>query len=58
MPNDLRVQAAHAYMAHPNIHIGYNFNKGGVGTVRAITNEHPIDITQADTSIMNLSFQL
>jgi hypothetical protein len=50
MPNDFLVQAAQAYIAQPAIHIGYNTSKGGLGTVRAIVIEHPIDIAQAKNS--------
>jgi hypothetical protein len=50
MPKDFLVQAAQAYIAQPRIHIGYNTSKGGLGTVRAIVIEHPIDIAQATSS--------
>jgi hypothetical protein len=51
MPKLFRVNAAHAYIAHPAIHSMYNNNKGGLGTVNAITNEQPMLINQAMTSI-------
>jgi hypothetical protein len=50
MPKDFLVQAAQAYIVQPRIHIGYNTSKGGLGTVRAIVIEHPIDIAQATSS--------
>ena len=50
MPNDLRVQAAQAYIAQPTIQIGYKTRSGGVGTVSAIVIAHPIEIAQARSS--------
>lgn len=54
MPTDLRVQAAHAYIAQPVIQTGYNANSGGLGTVSAIVIEHPMLIAHAISSTVNL----
>lgn len=53
MPNDLRLQAAQAYIEQPAIHTGYKASSGGLGTVNAIVNEHPIEIAQAQSSTTN-----
>ena len=39
------------YKAQPLIQIGYRRSKGGLGPVKAIVIEQPIDINQANNSI-------
>lgn len=51
MPKDLRVKAAHKYKEQPKIQIGYKRSSGGLGTVRAIVIEQPIEIAHAKSSI-------
>ena len=51
MPKLFRVNAAHAYIAHPAIHNAYTISKGGLGTVNAMTIEHPMLINHAITSM-------
>lgn len=46
------VHDAQAYMVQPVIQIGYRIGSGGVGTVRAMVMEQPIDIAQAISSIL------
>ncbi len=55
MPNEFLLQAAQAYIMHPVIQTTYNSRRGGVGTVKAITIEHPMLAAQAITSTENLN---
>lgn len=50
MPNERRLQLAQAYMAQPEIQIGYSHSHGGLGTVIDMVMEQPMDIIQANTS--------
>jgi ABC-type phosphate transport system substrate-binding protein len=51
MPNDFLVKEAQAYKEQPIIQIGYNANRGGLGTVTAMVIEQPIEIAQASNSM-------
>jgi hypothetical protein len=46
----LRVQAAHAKIAHWVMNSGYRIKKGGVGTVNIIVTEQPILMNHAKIS--------
>jgi len=50
MPKLFLVQAAHAYMAQPDIQIGYMIISGGLGTVIAMVMLQPMLTAQASTS--------
>ncbi len=53
MPNDLRLQAAQAYIAQPEIQAGYRASSGGLGTVMAMVKAQPIETAQASISTTN-----
>jgi hypothetical protein len=54
MPKLFLVQAAQAYIMHPEIHMGYSKKNGGMGTVAAKITLVAMLKAQANNSTQNL----
>jgi len=50
MPKERRLHDAQAYMAQPEIQMGYSHSHGGWGTVMLMVMEQPMDVAHAVNS--------